>query len=263
MSEWPTTADPRELIVCTELSRGRHSAVFLAKDRFSQREVAVKTATRESERTGLAIVREAEILSSLEHPGIARLIGLDCSNRTTALLTELVPGSTLASQVARNLDRTAPQVVALIAQLCEAVGAVHSAGFVHGDVNSRNVLVAPDNQVVLIDFGESRPIDAPSEPARAAPDFAAPELHRGAPATIASDVYSLGVVMSLLVRSHIDRHLSSHADKRVAALQEFWSALLDIIQRATERDPSRRYADVEEVLSAVQRLTGRPSDQTM
>ena len=94
-------------------------------------------------------------------------------------------------------------------QLCQAVSAVHGAGFVHGDISSGNILVAPDNRLVLIDFGESRPVGAPSTPARATPEFAAPELFRGAPASIASDIYSLGVLISLLVRSQIDKDPSS------------------------------------------------------
>jgi serine/threonine protein kinase len=204
----------------------------------------------------LAIVHEAEVLSRLEHPNIARLIGLDYANRSAGLLTEFVSGSTLDSQLAHDFDRRAPQLVELIVQLCQAVSAVHGAGFVHGDISSGNILVAPDNRLVLIDFGESRPIGAPSTPARATPDFAAPELFRGAPASIASDIYSLGVLMSLLVRSQIDKHLSgtSHAAAALCVPQETRSTLLDVIERATESDPSRRYGTVEEVLSAVQRL---------
>ena len=61
-------AHPRHLIVSRELSSGRHSAVFQAVDPFSQRHVALKTATQQTDRNALAIVREAEILSRLDHP---------------------------------------------------------------------------------------------------------------------------------------------------------------------------------------------------
>ena len=256
-------AHPRHLIVSKELSSGRHSAVFQAVDPFSQRHVALKTATQDTDRTALAIVHEAEVLSRLEHPNIARLIGLDYANRSAGLLTEFVSGSTLDSQLAHDFDRRAPQLVELIVQLCQAVSAVHEAGFVHGDISSGNILVAPDNRLVLIDFGESRPVGAPSTPARATPDFAAPELFRGAPASIASDIYSLGVLMSLLVRSQNDKHLSgtSHAAAALCVPQETRSTLLDVIERATESDPSRRYGTVEEVLSAVQRLAGPRTQQ--
>src|SRR6266699_6203778 len=91
-------AHPRNLIVSKELSSGRHSAVFEAVDPFSQRHVALKTATQDTDRTALAIVHEAEILSRLEHPNIARLIGLDYANRSAGLLTEFVLGSTLDGQ---------------------------------------------------------------------------------------------------------------------------------------------------------------------
>ena len=256
-------AYPRQLIVTKELSSGRHSAVFQAVDPFSQRHVALKTATQDTDRTALAIVHEAEVLSRLEHPNIARLIGLDYANRSAGLLTEFVSGSTLDSQLAHDFDRRAPQLVELIVQLCQAVSAVHGAGFVHGDISSGNILVAPDNRLVLIDFGESRPVGAPSTPARATPDFAAPELFRGAPASIAGDIYSLGVLMSLLVRSQIDKHLSgtSHAAAALCVPQETRSTLLDVIERATESDPSRRYGTVEEVLSVVQRLADPRTQQ--
>jgi serine/threonine-protein kinase len=128
---------------------------------------------------------------------------------------------------------------------------------VHGDISSGNILVAPDNRVVLIDFGESRPLGASSTPARATPAFAAPELFQGAPPSVASDIYSLGIVISLLLRSQIDTHRSPRTSDVASAFgmpQESRSMLLDIIERATASDPSRRYADVEEVLAAVQRL---------
>jgi serine/threonine-protein kinase len=259
-------AHPRHLIVGRELSCGRHSAVFQAVDPFSQREVAVKIATQETDRTALAVVREAEILSRFEHPNIARLIGLDYANRSARLLTEFLSGPTLDTQLACHFDPGASQLVELIVQLCQAVSAVHGAGFVHGDISSRNIVVAPDNRLVLIDFGESRPVSAPSAPSRATPDFAAPELFRGAPASIASDIYSLGVLMSRLVRSQIDKspsQRSSHTAAALAVPQEFQSALLDIIERATESDPSRRYATVEEVLSAVQRSVGPRTQQVL
>jgi eukaryotic-like serine/threonine-protein kinase len=253
-------APPRHLIVSKELSDGRRSGVFQAVDPVSQRQVALKTATQETHRTAAVIVREAEILSRLDHPNIARLIGLDYANRSAALLTEFVSGSTLDSQLASGLDRATPRLVELITQLCQAVSAVHRAGFVHGDISSRNILVAPDNRLVLIDFGGSRPLGAPSTPARATPAFAAPELFRGAPASIPSDIYSLGVLLSLLVRSETEK--TRHAAEAVATPHESRWTLLDIIERATESDPSRRYATVEDVLSAVQQLAAAPPQQT-
>lgn len=258
-------APPRHLIVSKELSYGRRSAVFQAVDPVSQRQVALKTATQETHRTAAVIVREAEILSRLEHPNIARLIGLDYANRSAALLIGFVAGSTLDSQLAYGFDRTTPHVVELIIQLCQAVSAVHRAGFVHGDISSRNILVAPDNRLILIDFGESRPLGAPSTPARATPAFAAPELFHGAPASIPSDIYSLGVLVSLLVGSETEKHPSPrtrHAAEAVGMPHESRWTLLDIIERATESDPSRRYATVEEVLSAVQQLAAAPTQHT-
>ena len=258
-------APQRHLIVCQELSSSRRSTVFQAVDPVFQRHVALKTATQETHRTAELIVREAEILSSLEHPNIARLIGLDYAKRSAALLTEFVSGSTLDSQLAYGFNRTTPQIVELIIQLCQAVSAVHRAGFVHGDISSRNVLIAPDNRVVLIDFGESRPLDAPRTAARATPAFAAPELIHGAPAGILSDIYSLGVLVSLLVRGETVKHPSPtafHAPEAVALSDELRWPLLDIIERATESDPSRRYATVEEVLSAVQQLAAAPTEPT-
>jgi serine/threonine protein kinase len=258
-------AHPRHFVVRRELSLGPHSAVVQAVDPVSQRQVAVKTGTRQTDRTALALVREAEILSRLDHPNIARLIGLDYANRSAMLLTEFVSGPTLDSHLASDFDRTASHVVEIIVQLCEAVSAVHQAGFVHGDISSRNILVAPDNRLVLIDFGESRPCGAPSMPARATPAFAAPELSLGAPASVASDIYSLGMLVSLLVRSPVDKQQSGRPS-HVAAVrdmaQEPGSTLLEIIERATEFDPSRRYDTVEEILSAVQRLTAERTQRT-
>jgi hypothetical protein len=189
-----------------ELGRGGMGRVFLAEQRgadFSRR-VALKVVAPGA--AGPSLERrfreERRILAALEHPGIARFYDAGrADDGTWYLALEFVEGEDLLAFVRRaNLD--ARGCVELFLQVLDAVDFAHRRLIVHRDLKPGNVLVGGDGRAKLLDFGISKILEDEEEsPATRTelraltPAYASPEQVRGERATIAADVYSLGVVL--------------------------------------------------------------------
>ena len=152
-------------------------------------------------------LREAQILGRLTHPNIARL--LDAGSRGTEASTWC--SSTCAARHRRLVRRTQARVDArlrLFLDVCAAVAQAHANLVVHRDIKPSNILVT-EGQVKLLDFGVAKLLEAEPGAARAeltrmtgrifTPEYAAPEQILGEPITTATDVYSLGVLLHVLM----------------------------------------------------------------
>ena len=102
--------------------------------------------------------REAQVLASLNHPGIAAIYGIEKSDDTQALVLELVEGPTLADRIAKGpipLDEALP----IGKQIAEALEAAHEAGVIHRDLKPANIKVREDGTVKVLDFGLAKAMD--------------------------------------------------------------------------------------------------------
>jgi serine/threonine-protein kinase len=189
-----------------ELGSGGMGAVWLAErsDGLITRPVALKLPHGVWRRSGLAerMAREREILASLNHPNIARLYdaGLAADGQPY-LAIEYVEGRPI-DEHCRELDLRSR--LKLFAQVANAVAYAHGNLVVHRDLKPANILVTADGQVRLLDFGIAKLLQEGQAQetkftgfaGRAlTPDYASPEQILGEPLTIASDVYSLGVIL--------------------------------------------------------------------
>ena len=146
-----------------------------------------------------SLVAEGRALAALDHPHIARVQDV-LETSPPALVMEFVEGSTLEAWLKEG--QPAAAVLAAIHQIVDAVAYAHRRGIVHCDIKPRNVLVTPESQVKIIDFGialmwsvvETVTSDG-TRVKRYTPRYAAPEVVRGATPTRPSDVYSLGVLI--------------------------------------------------------------------
>jgi serine/threonine protein kinase len=196
---------PYELIRL--LGAGGMAEVWLARraDGAFNREVALKLPMLTNLRADLEqrFARERDILASLEHPLIARLYdaGIDPAG-LPYLSMEYVPGRPLTDWCdAHRLEIAAR--VALFLQVVEAVQYAHEREVVHRDIKPSNVLVTEAGQVRLLDFGVAQLLEADAQATQltnvygraVTPDYASPELLRGEPIDVRSDVYSLGVLL--------------------------------------------------------------------
>ena len=200
--------------------------------------------------------REFRQLQCLRHPGIVRVIDLQCDGDIWFMTMELVAGRTVKAW----MDTAHGQAEALqvVAACCEALQYAHTQGIVHGDLKPTNVMVADDRTVRLIDFGSAPdpgPSDAQSErPLALTPLFASPQVLAGHPAERRDDVYSLACLTYFILskgRHPFGGHPSLE-DGRVKSAPTYVRAmdrgLFQVIERGLSAEHKRRPASARAFL---------------
>ncbi|HEX8566868.1 MAG TPA: protein kinase [Pyrinomonadaceae bacterium] len=199
-----------------EIGRGGMGAVYEAEraDNSFQRRVAVKFIKRGMD-TDLILKRfrnERQILASLNHPNIARLLdGGTTADGLPYFVMEFIEGEPFYHYCDnRKLGVTAR--LELFRQICDAVDEAHRNKVVHRDLKPSNILVKPDGTAKLLDFGIAKLLDPELAAATIeqtatqmrlmTPEYASPEQVCGEPVTPAADIYSLGVLLYELLTGH-------------------------------------------------------------
>jgi nitrous oxidase accessory protein NosD len=167
---------------------------FEATDRRTGERVFVKTGPRDGR-----LEREATLLSSLDHPGIARLLESGSAGGRPFIVLEWVEGTDLETRLSRHGGGMADQeLIRLLGRLAAAVAAIHAAGWLHRDLKPANVMVRADGRPVIVDLGAALPIAQGADPP---PDsdltdgYAAPEQYLSdRPEGAWTDVYGLGAM---------------------------------------------------------------------
>ncbi len=188
------------------IGSGGMGTVYLARrdDEHFERLVAVKVLRSglESTEARHRFLVERQILARLEHPNIARLYdGGSTEDGRPYLVMELVEGLPVDLYCDRH-RLTLDQRLELFQRICVAVQYAHQNLLVHRDLKPANVLVTPEGEPKLLDFGIAKQLGPEEENAATVPDlramtpvYASPEQIQGKAVTTASDVYSLGVVL--------------------------------------------------------------------
>jgi serine/threonine protein kinase len=276
-----------------ELASGGQGAVWLAEraDGLLDRPVALKLPIGLAFRPHLTerMARERQILASLTHPHIARLYDAGFAEGGTPYLAmEYVDGTSLdCHAAARDLDVAAR--VALFVPVIRAVAFAHGRLVIHRDLKPSNIMVTPEGDVRLLDFGiarlldEARPFDSTlTEVGGRAMTlrYASPEQVAHHPLGVATDVYSLGVVLYELVTGQspyrpardtvaaleeavlaADPVRPSEAAGDPAARRALRGDLDTILLKALKKDPAERYATASDFADDLTRwLQGRPVD---
>ena len=187
--------------VISLLGHGGMGEVYKAHDKKLKRDVALKVLPasflRDPDRMG-RFQREAEVLASLDHPNITRMLDAGLTERGQPyLVMEYVDGVHLDTYCdARKLGIT--ERLQLFLRVCDAVAYAHRNLVVHLDLKPSNILVTADGTVKLLDFGTSKLIQSDSlltTTVMATPAYASPEQLRNEPITTSCDIYALGAIL--------------------------------------------------------------------
>src|SRR5262245_4415932 len=272
------------LDVTRKLGAGRFGEVYAAWDPRLQREVALKLVRV---RAGtLRWLDEARSLARVHHPNVLTIFGADLLDERAGLWTEQVRGRTLEQWIAEHGALDAGETARIGRDLAAALGAVHTAGLVHGDLKTSNVMIEDDSaadalgtrdagtprlprRVVIMDFGTARLMTEAdgSGGLVTTPLFAAPEVLAGGSPGPRSDVYALGVLLYRLLTRRAPVEAADLAGP-MSALErgertpirtrrpDAPAPLAAVIERATALDPAKRYASAAELRDALARLLG-------
>jgi tetratricopeptide (TPR) repeat protein/predicted Ser/Thr protein kinase len=254
-----------------EIGRGGMSVVYLGErmDRDFEKRVAIKVVLLQS--ADPKHQAETQILATLEHPNVARLLDAGATNLGFRyLVMEYVEG-TPCTKYCSGL--TEEQKLRLFLQVCSGVHFAHRSLIVHRDLKPDNILVTDNGTAKLLDFGIAKMLSPEATGQQTTgmraftADYASPEQILGQPVTTSTDIYSLGVLLCELIGGRPPRSLSEFTiAELVSAAQkdEVHETPLDgdlavIAMKALRREPLERYESASALARDVERyLAGMP-----
>jgi serine/threonine protein kinase len=246
------------------LGRGGMGAVWLAEDTALNRKVALKILDVADEQGKLAarLLAEAEILASLEHPGIVPVHDVGTlADGSVFYSMKYVQGQTLDQHV-KNLNSISERL-RLVQRLAEPLAFAHSRGVLHRDLKPGHIMIGPFGEVLVMDWGLARrgtvsesalgtassfpvvrpPTAGPSTGVVGTPGYMSPEQARGEPADERSDVFSLGAVMRFI--------LTNGAPTTTDGLASVPRPLKAVCAKAMAVELPARYQSVRQLLSDI------------
>ena len=263
------------------LARGGLATVYVANrddGEFDQR-VAFKVLRRglDTEDVVARFRAERQILSTLDHPSIAKIVdGGALPDGRPYLVLEYVDGEPITRWCAQRRTNVEGRV-GLVIDILHALQHAHRHTIVHRDIKPSNILVSSEGNVALLDFGIAKLLDPDAVPGTSTltrtgvslltPGYGSPEQHAGQPVTTASDIFQVGTVMfELLTGERPDfKRGAEHPDAPGQPLQgpankaHLGGDLDAIVKKAMHGDPARRYGSASEMIADLERyLEGRP-----
>ena len=198
---------------------------------------------------------DARLLARVRHPNVVTVHGAMEVNGELGVWMDFIEGRTLDQIVKSDGTFSGPEALAIGESLCDAIAAAHRRDVLHRDIKAENVMREKGGKFVLLDFGIGGDIVTPDGAgvgAGGTPLYMAPELFYGAPTSVQTDVYSLGVLLFYLVTGTfpVTGHTyaevrDKHAARRRVLLADVRTGLpknfLRIVERATAFDPAARY----------------------
>lgn len=260
------------------MGQGGMGTVYLAKDeRLGGRYVAIKELSvshilpSEREARFQAFRQEAMMLAQLRHPGIATISDFFFETGSAYLVMEYVPGLTLRQLLRQHPGQqlTLAQALNFTYQLCQVLAYLHQQHppLIFRDLKPENVIVQPDGQLKLIDFGISRLFKLGQKRdtvPMGTPGYASPEHYGQEQTGPRSDIYSLGIMLHEMLTGHDPTHRTPFTPLAWSSLppNEHLLTLKAVILKATQLDAGLRYGSILEMqadLSASGTVPTRPS----
>lgn len=266
-----------QLALLEQLGAGSFGVVYRAWDPHLAREVALKVVASGSVAAldASRIAREGRLLARLRHPNIVTVYGAAVEQGRVGLWMELIRGITLEQAIGKQGPFSARDASLVGLDVCRALAAVHRAGLLHRDVKAQNVMREDGGRIVLMDFGTGREIDAKGPKGKAeivgTPLYLAPEIFRGEPASVRTDVYSAGVLLYHLVTASYPHPVKTVDELRQRidtvppiklrdARADLPATFVRVVSEAIADDPEARYESAgaleQDLLEALDDMQG-------
>ncbi len=260
------------------IGTGGMSTVYLALDTVLNKQWAAKEIKdvadpKQRELIVRSIVTEANMIKSFDHPAIPRIVDLVDEHGTLYVIMDYVEGRALSALLAAEGPQSEDEVVGWALQLCDALEYLHSRTppVIYRDMKPSNVMLKPNGQVQIIDFGIAREYRADGEEVTAAMGdtvqlgtrgYAPPEQYGGSGQTDArADVYALGATMYTMLTGKNP----AEPPYQILPLRQidasFSPGLERVVAKATQPDPADRFQDCAEMAYALTRYRDEDAGQ--
>jgi predicted Ser/Thr protein kinase len=243
------------------VGRGGFGSVYRAWDPQLEMPVAIKILHPRpgDDDRKTRLLHEGRVLAPLRHPNVVRVLNVERNEGRRGLVMEFLRGETLEAHVAAHGPMNDREAMVVVEDVCRALAAVHATGLIHRDVKARNIMRERSGRIVLMDFGAGLSQEFDDGRTVGTPFYMAPELFAGAPATVVSDVYAVGVLMFYLVTGEHPYVAATTDELRRAQLRGAPRSVLDvrpdlslgyarIVARALTVEPGMRYRSAASLL---------------
>ena len=253
---------------------GGMATVYGAYDQVTGRSVAIKMMNKKLEHNARQLrlfVNESTALSLLSHPNIVQVYTTAFTNSTKYIIMEYVEGITLKKHIDHRGALPEREVLYYATQILSALDYIHSKGIVHCDIKPQNIILLQNGSIKVADFGIAR-LDAMLDNSKERSDVAlgtvyyvSPEQAQGKAPKAESDLYSLGVMLYEAMTNRLPFYHENSTE--VAKMQinkdpippsvyrhDISIGLEQIILRAMEKNPKKRYANAMEMLTDIRAL---------
>jgi len=267
------TLDHYEIEGC--LGEGGSGVVYRGRDLRLERQVAIKVLAdelRDDELAWARLLREARLASQLNHPHIAAIYDLGEEEGRAYIVMEYVEGLTLADLIPEG-GMPLEQVARYAGQIAGALAFAHQQGVIHGDLKGSNIIVNPEGNLKLLDFGLGRriprrgmaevtssclPMAEAGATAGTLP-YLAPEVLRGSPTSLQSDVWAMGALLYQMATGELPFRGATPFELSVEImvgtppkLTQLPEPLQSALRRCLEKDAMARFPQVRELASVLE-----------
>jgi serine/threonine protein kinase/Tfp pilus assembly protein PilF len=248
---------------------GGFGEVYRAWDPTLQREVALKLLVpgaigQDDEYE--ATLREARALASVKHHNIVSIYGVDRHDGRVGFWTDFVRGKTLSAIVIEQGCFGYREAALIGIDVTRALSAVHRAGLLHRDIKPENVMREEGGRILLMDFGLST-LPHRSTELSGTLNYMAPELFHGAPASVAADIYAVGILLYFLVTGTHPVRLNGMTVPEAALAckqrkplidqrSDLPEAFLRVVNTAIDIDPAKRFPSAGAMAEALAECIG-------
>lgn len=252
--------------IVAKLGEGGMGVVYRAEDLTLGRQVALKflpSGLSNDPTSRRRFLQEAKAAASLDHGGICTVYEAGEADDRLFIAMALLEGKTLKQRIAEG-PVPLPEALQIASQVATALHVAHSKGVIHRDIKPANIMLAPDGQAKLMDFGLAR-IAGTTQLTRSGSmvgtvAYMSPEQARGEEVDLRTDIWSLGVVLYEMVSSRLPFR-SDHEQATIYAIlyvepdpvqchrPDIPSRLGQVVTIALRKDPRERFQDMEGLLS--------------
>jgi eukaryotic-like serine/threonine-protein kinase len=257
--------------IIRQLGKGATSAVYLGRDPFNGREVAIKLVRREvlqdqehGKRFRKLFLMEASLAGKLSHPHIASIFDAVSDDQDSYLVIEYVAGGTLEQHIKPDSLLPVKRVIEIAFKCCKALDYAHQHGIIHRDIKPANILLTGDSDIKITDFGAALTIsgDTTQISGIGSPAYMSPEQLREESLSHHTDMFSLGVVIYQLLTGHlpfkgatsysmVNQIITVDPPPPSTHRPDIPAAVDAIVAEAMSKDPARRFATWEDFALAL------------